>query len=95
MSYQAGTHVVLTCTFKVDDVLTDPTTVTLTVRDPEGTEAEYGDVDLTDGGTGVRSMTIALPLPGIWWYRWNSEGAAAGLEERQIRVLETVIEPPA
>ena len=54
----------ITATFRnAAGTLTDPTTVTFTVRTPTGTETAYvygTDAEVVKGSTGVYSMVVAL-----------------------------------
>ena len=55
--YEKGETVRITGTFTVSDVATDPTTVTLKVQNPAGTETTYTYAagEITKSATGVAS----------------------------------------
>jgi hypothetical protein len=69
----------LTNVFSVSDVATDPTTVTLTVIDPEGTSTTYtyAGSTITKTATGTYTKDIATTLAGIWRYTWTGTGTAS------------------
>src|SRR5687768_7463363 len=73
---------------------TDPTTLTLHVRTPDGTYTS--SVYLAGGqtytivkdSTGDYHADIPITMAGVWWYEWVSTGPGAGAEERAFRVPE-------
>ena len=65
---------VLTNTFDVNGVPTDPATVTLTVTDPTGVQTIPATTRIT---TGKYTVTVASTLPGIWSYQWDGQGNPA------------------
>jgi hypothetical protein len=69
----------LTNTFEVDDVPTDPSTVTLTVTPPSGTATSYtyAASEITKVGTGQYRKDIACTEDGVWLYLWIGTGTAA------------------
>lgn len=70
--------------------LADASAVTLLVTDPSGVEGEY-DTPRHDG-LGLYSQDVLLPAPGLWRYRWVSEGVV-GVAEGTI-LVETGYEDP-
>lgn len=67
-------------TFTVDDVNTDPTTVTLVVTDPSGnTEGTftYAGGTITKTATGVYHKDLSVDEDGVWEYKWTGSGTAA------------------
>lgn len=86
--YDIGDVVRLETTTKVGNVLTDATTVTLTVRDPAGVDV----VRTLAGGTVVRDSVGAYhaemspTTDGTYLYRWVTTGTAAGAEEGSFQV---------
>ena len=67
-------------TFNVDDVNTDPTTVTLVVTDPSGnTEGTYTYAGSTvvKTATGVYHKDLTVDEDGLWEYKWTGTGSAA------------------
>src|SRR5688572_8916342 len=73
---------------------TDPTTLTLHVRTPDGTytSSVYQGVGQTytivKDSTGDYHADIPITMAGVWWYEWVSTGPGAGAEERAFRVPE-------
>ncbi len=87
-SYANGATVRLSCTFLVDEVATDPTEVTLRVKDPDGTLVTYtlAGGTVTRDAEGVYHKDVALSGPGRWRYRWEGTGTAPGAEESACNV---------
>lgn len=56
----------------------DPTTVTLTVKAPDGTEQ---DVEVTRNSLGEYSGVVEPDQSGMWRYRWAATGALVAAEE--------------
>lgn len=82
--FAVGNTVRFTITVKVDDVLTAPTTVTITVDEPDGTNVDVTDATAT---TGVYTATFAPDQSG--WHRVKFEGAgnsADFVQEREFYV---------
>jgi hypothetical protein len=81
--YQVGDSVLLATLFAIADVPTDPSTVELTVTEPDGTSTTYslalGSVSQT--GTGAFSKIVVYDAPGVWAWRWVGTGTAAGVDE--------------
>ena len=86
--YDIGDVVRLTGTFSVDGVDTDPTTVTLKVKDPSKNVATYtyALAELTKSDTGIYYRDISLDEGGIWWYRWEGTGTVESAEEGKFGV---------
>jgi len=57
--------------------LTDPTTTTLKVRPPGGSQTSYtyAGGQLTKESTGVYTMLFVVATAGTWLYRWEAAGA--------------------
>ena len=55
------------------NVLIDPVTVSLTVRNPGGTSTTYlyGDVGIVKDSTGVYSFPLTLDSDGTYHWRWE------------------------
>lgn len=69
----------------------DPTTVTLTYTDPDGTEVEYiylTDVELVKDAVGRYHVNIdSTGQPtGVYTYQWEGTGDGQALEPGQFRV---------
>ena len=71
-------------------VLTDPTTVTLTVQDPAGVEVTYtylsGDGVIVRDGTGRFHADYLPALAGTYEWRWAGTGAAHAPAEGRFKV---------
>ena len=80
-------------TIKVSDVVTDPTTLTITVEDPSGNldSYTYAAAQVAKTSTGVYYYDLALDEAGTWSYRWVSTGAALGADEGQFEVRRRLV----
>lgn len=70
----------------ISGAATDPTSVTLTVRKPDGTLLSYGyptgtDGNLTKETTGRFYYDVAIDQNGLWHWRLSGEGAVVTSEE--------------
>ena len=76
MGFLVGEPAVLTNTFTVGGVATDPTTVALAVTDPAGvtTTYTYAGATVSKTSTGVYTKTITPALAGTWAYVWAATG---------------------
>lgn len=87
----------LETTFAVDGILTDPSSVVLTVRAPDGTSEAYS---YGSGGTIVRDSTgtyhadVPAPIAGGWAWEWESTGAAAGEDHGMHWIERSTITHP-
>lgn len=74
--------------FKVDSVLTDPTTVALSVTDPSGdvTSYTYAGATITKDSTGNYSKSLACSEAGEWIATWTGTGAVAAVGTRRFAV---------
>lgn len=81
----------LTNTFSVNSVPTDPTTVALTVTDPDGTATTYtyALAEITRSSAGVYTKDIPCSTDGIWHYKWVGTGAASDETEGTWTVQPT------
>ena len=77
-SFVVGDTVTIKATFKVDGVLTTPTTTTITVQDPEWTKSYPTVLSVS---TGVRSCTYTPTQAG--WHRWQVEGTGVAARVKQ------------
>ena len=94
--YVLGQSVNLRATFKVLDVLTDPTVVTFKMKDPTGiiTSYVYGtDVQLVKDSVGKYHVMASLNKYGIWWYRYEGTGTAPGATEANVEVIVSQFYP--
>lgn len=67
----------VTTTFKVDGVDTDPTSVTLATRDPNGTAAtyDYSLGTIVREALGVYHVDITVTTAGTWYWAFRGTGA--------------------
>lgn len=85
-AYAVGQQVRLTVTFTVSAAATDPTTVTLKVKDPAGTITTYtyAGSTITKSGTGVYYKDLALSSSGTWYYGFTGTGTCAAASEGKV-----------
>lgn len=76
------------CAFAVSSVATDPTTVSLLVRKPDGTTTTYtyAGATITKDSTGNYSKQITLDQRGVWYYVWTGTGTCQSGAEGTITV---------
>lgn len=74
-----------------DYALTDPTTITLSVVEPDGTRTNYtyAGATVTKHSAGVFYKDIPLELAGEYLLRWVGTGAAAATTEVVVRAMST------
>jgi hypothetical protein len=78
--------------FHVAGVDTDPTTVTLTIQRPDGTQLDYRWPSAGLDGTLVRESVgrfyadVLINQSGNWRYKLRGTGAVAQVEESSLRV---------
>jgi len=84
--YNKGDAVRLSATFTVGGAATDPTTVTLKVRDPSGNVATYtyALAEITKDATGQYHKDVSIDETGRWEYRWVGTGAVATAQEAHL-----------
>lgn len=79
-TYAEGALVTVQGTFRnSSNVLADPTTVKLTVREPDGTTTTYvygTDAIVVKSSTGIYTANLdTTSKRGLWLYTWWSTGA--------------------
>lgn len=86
--YDKGDLVRITGTFTVASVATDPTTITLKVKDPSGNVDTYTYAlsQVTKSSTGVYYKDISLDEAGYWYYQWTGTGAVESVDEDYLVV---------
>jgi hypothetical protein len=91
--YDPASKIRLSCRFTVAGVLTDPTTVTLKVKDPAGvvTTYTYSGGQITKDSTGNYHRDLTPSLAGRWYYRYIATGAVDATTEDSFRVRQVVI----
>lgn len=77
-SFPIGDTVRLTFKFRVDDVLTDPTAVTVTVEEPDGTD---NTPTATKTSTGIYTATFVPDQAGYHRFKVTGTGPAPGVRE--------------
>jgi hypothetical protein len=82
-TYHKGNSIKSVASFKVGGELTDPTTVTLKVKDPTETITSYtyALAEVTKSSTGVYYKEIPSDLVGIWRVEWIGTGACVAVDE--------------
>jgi uncharacterized protein YfaS (alpha-2-macroglobulin family) len=96
-TYQPGNIVTLAVLFTTNDVPpipADPTTVTLRVTDPSGTETAYTGGQLNHTSTGDYSMDLEVLANGYWNYRWEGLGAIIAANESRFLVKQSAFPNP-
>lgn len=82
--YPYNSTIKFTVTFKVANVLTDPTAVTFKMKDPARTLTTYTygvGATVVKDSTGTYHANVQLTTVGQWDYRWEGTGTAAGVNE--------------
>jgi hypothetical protein len=91
-TYDKGDSVRLKCTFTVNSVNTDPTTITLRVKDSDGTIAvyTYAGGTITKSAVGIYYKDVTVSNDGIWYWRYEGTGTviAAGESSFIVRPSE-------
>jgi len=87
-SFVVGATVKLRIELRVDDVLTNPTGITLTIEEPDGTDQTPS---ITADSTGKKSATFAPDQTGYHKWRWDATGTAAGRQEGRFYVNSSAI----
>jgi hypothetical protein len=87
-TYDKGDAVRLKGTFTVSSVATDPTTVTLKVKDSDGTISTYtyALAQITKLSTGIYYKDVTVSNDGLWYYRFEGTGACIAAGESQFEV---------
>jgi len=91
-SYVYNTGVRVTGTFTSSGTPTDPTTVTLKVRKPDGiiTVYTYASGAITKSEVGVYYKDFVLDQSGAWYYYWQGTGTVVAADEWWLSVKDTV-----
>lgn len=82
--YDLGDVVTLDFTIKLDNVLTDPTTLTLTITDPTGVVTTPIP---THSSAGTYTIDLPIAVAGTWSYTWQALGTVQAAESGTFRVL--------
>lgn len=79
------------------DVVTDPTSVVLTIRHTDGTLKVYGYPSEEDDGLLTRETTgrfyrdVTLDVPGVWRIKLDGTGAVVASEQTTITVSRSLV----
>jgi hypothetical protein len=87
--YDIGDLVKLSATFTVGTTPTDPTTITLHLKDPSGNVVDYVfgvGTTIVRTSAGAYYANITPDETGLWWYRWEGAGAVQTTDEEPFRV---------
>lgn len=87
--YDIGDTVRVTVTFTNSaGTATDPSAVTLSVKDPKGTKTTYtyGSSSMVKSATGIYYYDLTATLPGSYKYVWKGTGALVVAEENRFEV---------
>ena len=74
--------------------LTNPTAVTMTVREPDGTTTTYtygSDDEVTRDSTGVYSFSIVFDQEGRHGLRWLGTGTVPAADEDFVNILPSQV----
>lgn len=85
-SFVIGDTVRIRARFKVDNVLTNPTTCTMVVQEPDLTQHS---LSVTNVSTGVRQGTYTSDTEGWHRVRIEGTGTAAGVRETAFYVASS------
>jgi len=90
-TYDKGDSVRLGATFTVSDVNTDPTTVTLKVKNPAGVTSTYtyGAAEITKSATGIYYKDITVTDDGMYYYRFEGTGTCVAASEHGFEVRKS------
>lgn len=92
MTYEVGDLAQLQVTFtNINGVLTDPTTVTLTVNDPTGAQVIYALPPIVHVSTGVYTYNLSVLLTGIYTYQWTGTGALQAVQQGTLTCAATIL----
>lgn len=82
-TYDIGDGIRLNAAFTVSDVATDPTTITLKLKDPSlnSTSYTYALATVDKNSTGNYYKDVTLDEAGRWFYRWEGTGAVIAATE--------------
>lgn len=76
-------------------VLTDPTSVSLKIKDPEGTVTEYtyAAAQIARAAAGTYHYDLSIPdaaaSEGLWYFKWTLTGTLVGAMEGKFKVADS------
>lgn len=94
-SYPLDTVLRCSVQIKLNGVLTDPTTITLTFLHPGGTLNVFSiGGGVVKDSVGNYSAALVCDAAGSWWYRWQSTGAViAATDDQKFLVSNSRLVP--
>lgn len=84
---RVGDVVRINGSLRVDGVLTDPTTLVITITKPDLTQETYEwniDPEVVRAGEGQFYYDLTVNAPGTWTWRWNSNANLTAFDEGSI-----------
>jgi hypothetical protein len=90
-AYPPGNRVRLQATFTVAGVNTDPTIVTLNVKDPTGTVTPYTYAlgGVIKSATGIYYKDVDMDAEGVWEYGFLGTAPAKGGRSGEVLILHS------
>ena len=87
-TYDKGDAVRVKVTFTVKSVNTDPTTITLRIKNPANvtTIYTYGAAEITRDDTGIYYKEISVNDDGMYHYRFEGTGTVEATSEHKFKV---------
>ena len=92
MPYDIGDAATVSAAFSVDEVPTDPTTVTVKILDPGGITTTYvydTDAEVIKDSAGNYHMVVSFNQSGFWYHRWEGTGACEAAGEASLNVQKS------
>jgi len=89
MPFEIGSDIELAARFEEYDQLIDPTTVTVRIREPDGTETSYvynTDDEVERESIGEYVFHLLPTVSGSYFYRWIASGNITAAGEGFIKV---------
>lgn len=92
-SIYVGSAIQLKATFTVSGTNTDPTTISLEVKDPSSNTDTYtyAGATITKDATGKYSKIITFDEAGWWSYEWQTTGTVISVRSGRILVKAQLI----
>lgn len=72
----------------------DPTTVSVLVQSPDGTQVNYNPPDVVRDETGSYHFDLLVLQAGSYLYQWNGTGVLVAVQEGSITVAESILTAP-
>ena len=91
-TYDKGDRPRCKAEFRLNNVLTDPTTITFKYRKPDETVVNlvFGtDAALVKESTGIYYVDIDIDSVGTWYYRFEGTGTVKAASESKFQVRTT------